>query len=70
MSDSRLEVAEIFRDFGDVYRQNWSVSEQQRAVMRAIELCRTSALGGHLLRCDACDAEVHLYNSCVMGSDG
>lgn len=64
MSGSQIEVADIFRDFGEIYRRHWPVSEQQRAVMRAIELCRTAALGGHLLRCDTCEAEVHLYNSC------
>ena len=64
MSGSQLEVADIFREFGEIYRRNWPVSEQQRAVMRAIELCRTAALGGHLLRCDACDCEINLYNSC------
>ncbi len=32
--------------------------------MRAIEICRTAALGGHLERCDQCDYERPAYNSC------
>jgi hypothetical protein len=32
--------------------------------MRAIETCRTAALGGHLERCDRCDYERPAYNSC------
>jgi hypothetical protein len=31
--------------------------------MRAIELCRTAALGGHPERCDRCGAERISYNS-------
>ncbi len=64
MDTSRLEVADIFRDYGELYRQNWSVTPQQRAAMRAIELCRTSVLGGHLYRCDACEGDLWVYNSC------
>ena len=32
--------------------------------MRAIEVCRTAELGGHLERCDACGFERPAYNSC------
>ena len=32
--------------------------------MSAIEQCRTSALGGHALRCDACAHQEISYNSC------
>jgi hypothetical protein len=32
--------------------------------MRAIEVCRTAALGGHLEKCDHCDATRNAYNSC------
>ncbi len=65
---ARLEVADIFRDYGAQYRQRHSLSDQQRRVMHAIEVCRTAALGGHFWVCDQCHAEVNVYNSCVMGS--
>src|SRR5947207_12352238 len=32
--------------------------------MSAIEQCRSAALGGHVLRCDACDQVRIAYNSC------
>lgn len=61
---ARLEVADIFRDYGAAYRQRHPLSDQQRRVMHAIEVCRTSALGGHLYVCDKCHAELPVYNSC------
>ena len=32
--------------------------------MRAVSICRTQSLGGHLERCDACGFERPAYNSC------
>ena len=32
--------------------------------MRAIERCRTEALGGHLEQCDSCGHQRPVYNSC------
>ena len=43
-----LEVAGVFRRFGALYREQRRTSAEQRRVMRAIETCRTEALGGHL----------------------
>jgi Putative transposase/Transposase zinc-binding domain len=36
----------------------------QLKVMRAIESCRTAALGGHLQQCDRCGYQQPAYNSC------
>ena len=33
-------------------------------MIRAVTVCRTEELGGHLYRCDACDFERPVYNSC------
>jgi hypothetical protein len=59
-------VADIFRRYGEAYRQRHgaSMSPAQRRVMTAIEVCRTAALGGHLERCDQCGHERNAYNSC------
>jgi hypothetical protein len=60
------DVAEVFRRYGDDYRQRHgaSMSTAQRRAMSAIELCRTAALGGHVERCDSCDHQRIAYNSC------
>ncbi|MGH7960767.1 MAG: transposase zinc-binding domain-containing protein, partial [Candidatus Binatia bacterium] len=63
MKRPRLEVADIFRRYGAAYRQAHALPLSCRRVMRAIESCRTAALGGHLDRCDACGHERISYNS-------
>jgi hypothetical protein len=62
----KLEVADVFRRYGEAYRQQHgaSMSSAQRRVMTAIEVCRTAALGGHLERCDQCGHERNAFNSC------
>jgi hypothetical protein len=62
-----LEVAGIVRAHGDEYRRAHAetLSVGQKRVLRAIERCRTAALGGHLERCDQCGHERNAYNSCA-----
>jgi len=66
MDRPKLEVADIFRRYGEAYRlqHDGSLSTAQRRVMTAIEVCRTAALGGHLERCDCCSYERPCYSSC------
>jgi hypothetical protein len=66
MPRGAVEVADLFRRYGDAYRQQHdaSLSTAQRRVMTAIERCRTAALGGHLEQCDACGHQRISYNSC------
>ena len=61
-----LEVADIFRAHGSAWRdaQHDHLSLGQLKVMSAIEQCRTAALGGHVLRCPACEHQDIAYNSC------
>jgi len=56
MDGPKLEVADIFRRYGQAYREmnGASMSTAQRRVMTAIEVCRTAALGGQIEKCDAC----------------
>jgi Putative transposase/Transposase zinc-binding domain len=63
---SPLELADIFHRYGAAYRQEHaaSLSRGQRRVMRAIEQCRTAALGGHVEQCDPCAQRRIAYNSC------
>ena len=61
-----LEVADVFRAAGPAWRseQRGHLSLAQLRVMSAIEQCRSSSLGGHVLRCTACDEPQIAYNSC------
>ena len=58
------ELADIFRQYGESYRCTHSLPASHRKVMRAIEVCRTQELGGHLKQCDTCGFEHPSYNSC------
>jgi len=59
-----LEVAGIFRHYGEAYRASRRLPRQQLRVMRAIETCRTAALGGHVEQCGHCSHIRVSYNSC------
>jgi len=59
-----VELADIFRTHGAAYRHTHALSRAPRRAMRAIETCRTAALGGHRETCDTCGAERLAYNSC------
>jgi hypothetical protein len=66
MAGSGPEVADVFRRYGDAYREqhDGSLSTAQRRVMTAIEICRTAAIGGHVEQCDTCGHQRISYNSC------
>ena len=64
MPRPRLELADIFRAHGAAYRQQHALTAEQHTVMRAVEVCRTLALGGHVDVCTACGHERPAYNSC------
>jgi hypothetical protein len=66
MGKPALEVADIFRLHGPAYREAHGgiMSSMQRRVMRAIEICRTAVLGGHVEECDRCGHRRIHYNSC------
>ena len=57
----KYEVADILRNnidkIGKISKDKWDV-------VNAVISCRTSKLGGHVLKCDSCDYEEHSYNSC------
>jgi hypothetical protein len=61
-----LEVADVFRHFGPVFRgqHGASLSAARWRAMIAIERCRTVALGGHVERCSGCGHQRVAYNSC------
>ena len=59
-----IELADIFRRHGPAYRRAHALTRDQLRVMRAIEVCRTAALGGHVEKCDHCSHTRIAYNSC------
>ena len=66
MREHRLEVADVFRQYGETFLQRWghTVSPQQRKALRDIPACRTAVLGGHIEQCDQCSHQAIAYNSC------
>jgi hypothetical protein len=57
-------MAEIIRDYGDDFIQSYQVLKHHQRVLRAIKICRTAELGGHIDRCNECNYERVSYNSC------
>jgi len=67
VSRPALEVADIFRAWAGRYieRSRARISWPQHKVMRAIERCRTAALGRHRDRCSKCGKDFGFsFNSC------
>ena len=61
---ARPELADIFRQYGESYRKTHCLPASHLKVMRAVEVCRTAEMGGHLKQCDTCGFEHPTYNSC------
>jgi hypothetical protein len=61
-----LELAEIFRRYGPAYRQKYGsrLLPSHRRALRAIEQCRTEALGGQVYTCPQCEHVEYRYHSC------
>src|SRR5438093_12976936 len=59
-----VELADIFRAYGESYRRNHPLPVSHLKVIEAVERCRTAALGGHIERCGSCRFERPAYNSC------
>jgi len=60
----KVELAEIVRTHGAVLRATHRLCAVQHRALRAIERCRTAALGGELRQCDACGTQRYVYHSC------
>ncbi len=60
----KCELAHVFREYGEDYRRTHRLPFSHRRVMQAIENCRTSALGGHMEKCNLCGFRHPAYDSC------
>ena len=61
MSESKIEVADIFRLHG---HQLGPLSKQKERIIQNIIECRTELRGGHVYRCDKCGYEENVFRSC------
>jgi len=67
MTRPAFEMADIFRRKGRQFIKRFKavLSYQQLKACRAVERCRTRALGGHKDKCEGCQYEAPIsYNSC------
>ena|SRR5215831_21085437 len=66
MTRPAVEVADILRAQGQRFldRYRSSLDFQQLKALRALQCCRTAALGGHCDSCQSCAYQAISYNSC------
>lgn len=60
----RADLAAVFHTFGAEYLDTHVLTAPQAKAIRAVLDCRTAALGGHCLECDACEQRSYVYHSC------
>ena len=58
------EAADIFKQYYDEYKSNYSVPPHIEKVIQDIISCRTAELGGHVEVCEDCGHTQISYNSC------
>jgi putative transposase/transposase-like zinc-binding protein len=61
-----ITLGEIVRQYGAASRARYGqqLLPSQEAALRAIEQCRTEALGGRVYRCEECQTTHYRYHSC------
>jgi putative transposase/transposase-like zinc-binding protein len=66
VTDHRLEVADVFRQYKQEFFGRWghTVSAQQSKAFRDICACQTPLLGARVEQCDHCCYQSTLYHSC------
>lgn len=64
MSKPTYELAHIVKEHRNTFEQKHTPLQQHKRVLNAIEHCRTSAMGGHIDQCNACNHLRISYNSC------
>ena len=58
------EVADVFRQSGEAYRNHHALPASTQKIMHDIETCRCVEKGGHVKECDHCGWIEIAYNSC------
>lgn len=57
-------MIDVLRRFTPKFMQWDPPHPQIKSVLSKIPLCRTAALRGHLYKCNSCQREINVYNSC------
>jgi hypothetical protein len=60
------EIADVFRRYGPAFQAQYGrlLRPLHQLVLKALSVCRTAQLGGHVLECDSCGHQKPSYNSC------
>ena len=64
MSKPKFEIAQIIEQFGDDFINRHNPNTWILRTLNSLQICRTSALGGHKEGCDSCGKVRISYNSC------
>lgn len=64
MSRQKFEIAQIIEQFGDGFVNSYNPNTWILRTLNSLQVCRTSALGGHKEECDRCGNVRISYNSC------
>jgi hypothetical protein len=64
MNKPNFEIAQIIEQFGDDFINSCNPNTWILRTLNSLQICRTSALGGHKEECDSCGKVRISYNSC------
>jgi hypothetical protein len=64
MRKPKFEIAQIIEQFGDDFVNRHNPNTWILRTLNSLQICRTSALGGHKEKCDSCEKVRVSYNSC------
>jgi hypothetical protein len=66
MPRPECEIADVFRRYGPAFQAQYGrlLRPLHLLVLKALAVCRTAQLGGHVLECDSCGHQKQAYNSC------
>jgi len=60
----QISLCDILSEYGEGYISRNHIKGQQKGLIRLLSACRSSALGSHYKKCDACNYLGKSYNSC------
>jgi len=60
----RFELAQVIREYGERFVESRNIPSHHLRTLRALQICRTADLGGHVEGCDHCGHIRVSYNSC------